>query len=141
MNKRVVALVVVVTLVAASISYYEYSSYESTVLQTTVVMGVITNIAGSLPSSPGSTAVSGESLVTISIGSDSFQRIVPCSPLPIGYNIGTTIQVADQLLRSGQHQYYPDIACKGGASPFNSALPHIDAPCDADHAGQNGCEA
>jgi hypothetical protein len=125
MKKRVIASVVVVALVVASIGYYEYSSYESAVLQTSVVMGNIKNIVGTaIPTpTPGVTTTSGSALVTISIGSVSFDQIVPCSPVK-GYNIGDKIQVADQLLRSGQHQYSPDIACKGSMSPFRTIYPH-----------------
>lgn len=125
MRKRAVAAIVVVALVVASIGFYEYSAYESTALDTTVVTGKITNIQGTpVPTpQPGVTATSGASLVTIKVGSDSFQQIVPCSPIR-GYNVGDSIQVADQLLRSGAHQFAPDIACRGGVSPFRAIYPH-----------------
>ena len=35
-----------------------------------------------------------------------------------------TVQVADQLLRSGAHQYAPDVSCKGAVSPFKALYPH-----------------
>jgi hypothetical protein len=125
MNRRVLISVVVVALVVASVGYYEYSSYEQTVLQTSVVTGKISNIQGTpipLPT-PGKSATGGASLVTVSIGSISFVQIMPCSPVK-GAFVGETVQVADQLLRSGQHQYAPDIACSGSASPFRSVYPH-----------------
>jgi hypothetical protein len=121
MKGRIVASVVVVALVVASVGYYEYSSYEGTVLSTTVVTGKITNMQGTpIPTpSPGTTTQSGATLVTISVGSDSFTQIVPCSPVR-GYTFGQTLKVADQILRSGEHQYVPDIACRGSQSPFAS---------------------
>jgi hypothetical protein len=126
------ALVVIVLLVSA---YYAVSAYEGSVVQTTVVTGTITTIQ--LPSSaPGAApaagnlggpaplpvpAVGGSSTLTyvvISVGSASITQVLPCSS--VHYTVGQTVKVADQQLRDGQHRYFPDVACRGQASPFQS---------------------
>jgi len=125
-------LLVVVLLVSA---YYVVSAYEASVVQTTVVAGTITTIQ--LPSSaPGAApaagnlggpaplpvpAVGGSSALTyvvISVGSASITQVLPCSS--VHYTVGQTVKVADQQLRDGQHRYFPDVACRGQSSPFQS---------------------
>lgn len=137
MKKRIIASIVVAALVVGVLAYYEYSSYEGAVLQTTVVSGKITGIEASGPGGGGvpapapggavagapaggakTTSAGGVSFVTISVPGDSFTQELGCGTLP--YFSGQTVQVADQLLRSGQHQYAPDIACKGDTSQFKS---------------------
>jgi hypothetical protein len=126
------ALVVIVLLVSA---YYAVSAYEDSVVQTTVVTGKISTIQ--LPSSsPGAApaggnlggpaplpvpAVGGSSTLTyvvISVGSTSITQVLPCSN--VQYVVGQTVKVADQQLRDGQQRYFPDVACRGQPSPFQS---------------------
>ena len=126
------ALLIIVLLVSA---YYVVSAYEDSVVQTTVVTGTITTIQ--LPSSsPGAApaagnlggpaplpvpAVGGSSALTyvvISVGSTSITQILPCSS--VQYKAGQTVKVADQQLRDGQQRYFPDVACRGQVSPFQS---------------------
>ena len=126
------ALVVIVLLVSA---YYVVSVYGESVVQTTVVIGTITTVQ--LPSSsPGAApaagnlggpaplpvpAVGGSSSLTyvvISVGSTSITQALPCSS--VHYAVGQTVKVADQLLRDGQQRYFPDVACRGQLSPFQS---------------------
>jgi len=123
---------------------YEYSTYEGAVVKTTVVSGKITNyqvtnsagggavigggLAGAAGGQPGAvkvgangvktTSTAGSALITIQVGSTSFSIIIGCISSP--YYAGMTIQVADELLRSGSHQYVPNIACKGSVLPFTS---------------------
>ena len=126
-SRWVLVSVVVVALLAVSIAYYEYSAYGHTVISTTIVSGTITKIVTTSPPSTnnylagigGSAASAGASLVTISVGKVSFTQVVPCSPVS-GYTVGQTLQVADQLLRSGAHSYAPDVGCKGSLSPFEA---------------------
>lgn len=145
MNTKVIISLVVVALLVISVGYYEYSSYEQTAVQTTVVTGKITNIMssaagpgglalpgavappgaappGAAPQAPAvktTTSNAGVSIVTISVGSGNFSTLFQCSPVR-GYSVGQTVKVADQLLRSGQHSYAPDVACPGTPSPFQS---------------------
>lgn len=125
------ALVIVVILVSA---YYALSAYGGSVVQTTVVTGTITTVQ--LPSStPGAPAagnlggpaptpvpaIGGSSSLTyvvISVGSTSITQALACSS--VRYTVGQTVKVADQLLRDGQHRYFPDVACRGQLSPFQS---------------------
>lgn len=137
MNKGVIAAVIVLLVVVSAVGYYEYSGYQQAVVQTSVVTGTITSIqaasagtAGAVPGQAGGGAlgqaggagvkgpITGSEFVTISIGSVSFTQVLPCTTAP--YRDGVTVRVADQLLRSGQHQYVADIACRGGVSPFAS---------------------
>jgi hypothetical protein len=127
MNKKVIASIVLVIVVVSVLGLYEFSVYEQGVVQTSVVMGTVTSVQASGPQAAGGlfaaagakkAASSGVSIITITVGSVSFTQVLGCGTLP-AYN-GETVQVADQLLRSGQHQYLPDIACKGSVSPFKS---------------------
>jgi hypothetical protein len=137
MKKKMIASIVVAALVVGILAYYEYSSYEGVVVQTTVVSGKITGIeasgpgGGGVPSpAPGgavagapaggakTTSAGGVSFITISVPGDSFTQELGCGTLP--YFSGQTVQVADQLLQNGQHQYVADIACKGDVSAFKS---------------------
>ncbi len=126
------ALVVIVLLVSA---YYAVSAYGESVVQTTVVTGTITTIQ--LPSStPGAAPAAGNlggpaplpvpalggsstlTYVVISVGSTSITQVLPCTS--VHYAVGQTVKVADQQLRDGQHRYFPDVACRGQPSPFQS---------------------
>jgi hypothetical protein len=137
MKKKIIASIVVAAIVVATLGYYEYSSYENAVLDTTVISGKITGIEASGPGGAGAPApglggaaagapaggaktssAGGVSFITISVPSGSFTQELGCGTLP--YFSGQTVQVADQTLRSGQHQYSPDIACKGDVSSFKS---------------------
>jgi hypothetical protein len=126
------ALVVIVLLVSA---YYVVSAYGGSVVQTTVVTGTIATVqlpssapgaapaAGNLggPAAPPVPAVGGGSTLTyvvISVGSTSITQALPCSN--VHYTVGQTVKVADQQLRDGQHRYFPDVACRGQISPFQS---------------------
>ncbi len=118
MRKRVIASIVVVALLVVSIGYYEFSVYEQTPIQTTVVMGKIAGFQSSAIPKGANGATSGATFVTIKLNSTSFAQLIPCVTFP--YYQGMSVQVADQTLRNGQHQYFPDVACKGGVSPFKS---------------------
>jgi hypothetical protein len=134
MGKKFIAsaLVVIVVLVSA---YYVVSAYGGSVVQTTVVTGTITTIQ--LPSStPGAAPAAGNlggpaptpvpalggssalTYVVISVGSTSITQALPCSN--VQYTVGQTVKVADQQLRDGQQRYFPDVACRGQPSPFQS---------------------
>ena len=65
---------------------------------------------------------SGLSFITITVGTDSFTQILSCGTN--AYYAGMSVQVADQLLRSGGHQYAADVACKGQVSAFKVLYPH-----------------
>jgi len=80
-----------------------------------------TTRASTTTKSTTSTA-SGLSFITIAVGTDSFTQILSCGTN--AYYAGMTVQVADQLLRNGAHQYAPDVACKGAISPFKALYPH-----------------
>jgi hypothetical protein len=110
--------VVVVVIIALSIGYYEYSGYEQTVISTTVVTGKITGLQSSAIPKGANGATTGATYVTIKVGNSTFNQLISCVTFP--YFQGMTVTVADQLLRSGQHQYAPDIACKGQVSAFKS---------------------
>jgi hypothetical protein len=126
MNKKVSAVIVVVIVLVSLVGYYEYSSYERSVVQTSVVNG---NIKGIETTSGGGgfaiggggakgASTSGISLVTVSVGPASFTQVLACiSPT---LSSGEKVQVADQLLRNGQHKYVANIACPGSTYPFNS---------------------
>src|ERR1700733_15948873 len=103
MNKRVVAVIVVAIVLVSLVGYYEYSSYERGVVQTSIVTGDIKGIQ--ISSAGGGFAIgggggkgastSGISLVTISVGSASFTQVLACiSPT---LSSGQKVQVADQL--------------------------------------------
>jgi hypothetical protein len=124
------ALVIVVLLVSA---YYVVSVYGGSVVQTTVVTGTITTIqlpssapgaapaAGNLGGAAPLPALGGSSTLTyvvISVGSTSITQALPCSN--VQYRVGQTVRVADQQLRDGQQRYFPDVACRGQLSPFQS---------------------
>ena len=128
-RKIVVSIVIVVILVAAV--GFVYPSYEQQVVSTTVVTGKISSVNASTPAgpvpgvAPGAVPALGAApstgaitYVTISVPSGSFTQILACGTS--SYYAGQTVHVADQLLRSGQHQYVPDIACKGSVSAFKS---------------------
>lgn len=134
MGKRFIvsALAVLVLLVSA---YYAVSAYGESVVQTTVDTGTIATIqlptsapgaapaAGNLggPAPPPVPALGGSSALTyvvISVGSASITQTLPCST--VHYTVGQTVKVADQQLRDGQHRYFPDVACRGQLSPFQS---------------------
>jgi hypothetical protein len=127
MNKRVTAVIVVVIVLVSLIGYYEYSSYERVVVQTSIVTGDIKGIqttsggGGGLAIGGGGAkgaSTSGISLVTVAVGSTSFTQVLACiSPT---LSSGQKVPVADQLLRNGQHQYVANIACPGSAHPFTS---------------------
>ncbi|MDA4118612.1 MAG: hypothetical protein OK455_09740 [Thaumarchaeota archaeon] len=118
MKKSILASIVLVVVVVSIIGYYEYSTSEGGVVQTTVVSGKITSLQSSAIPAGANGATSGATYVTITVGSTSFSQLISCVTFP--YFVGMTIQVADQTLRSGQHHYSPDIACKGSVSPFKS---------------------
>jgi hypothetical protein len=118
MKKRVLVSAVVVAMVFGSIGYYGYSAYGSTVVQTTVVTGKITGVQSSGIPKGANGATTGASYFTISINSTSFSYLLPCVTFP--YYSGMSVKVADQLMQSGQHQYLPDMACKGSVSAFKS---------------------
>jgi hypothetical protein len=132
MKKSIIGLIVFVLVVVAVIGYYEVSSQKGTLVSTNVVTGKITAVLVSgAPAGPGVPGVTlktstsskaGVTLVTISTPSGSFTQILQCGTAP--YYDGETVQVADQLFSSGQHQYSPDIACTGGVSPFKVLYPH-----------------
>ena len=124
------AIVIVVVLVSA---YYAVSAYGGSVVQTTVVTGTITtvqlpsstpgaappagNLGGPAPTPvPGLGGSSSLTYVVISVGSTSITQALACSS--VRYTVGQTVKVADQLLRDGQHRYFPDVACRGQLSPF-----------------------
>ncbi len=118
-RKKVLATIAIVVAISA-FAYYEYSAYEGAIVQTSVVTGKVTavNNSSSAPAGPG--LVPSMSSVTVTIGSSSVSQFLLCSPAP--YRVGQSVQVADQLLRSGQHQYAPDVACRGAVSPFKSVM-------------------
>jgi len=119
MRKRVIASVVVVALVAVSVGYYEFTAYESGVVSTTVVTGKIAGFQSSSIPAGSNGATSGATFVTVRIGSNTtFAQLIQCVTFP--YFAGMPVQVADQLLQSGQHQYVADIACRGQVSAFKS---------------------
>jgi hypothetical protein len=118
MNKKAILAVFVVVVIVGAVGYYEYTGYEQQVVQTTVVMGKITGIQSSGIPKGANGATTGATYVTIAVGSDSFSQLISCVTFP--FFVGQSVQVADQLLRSGQHQYYPDIACRGQVSAFKS---------------------
>ncbi len=118
MKMNVVVSVILVLVIISAVGYYEYSMYEQTVVQTTVVMGKITGIQSSAIPKGANGATTGATYVTVSAGSASFSQLISCVTFP--YYVGMSVQVADQLLRSGQHQYFADIACKGSVSPFKN---------------------
>jgi len=135
MNKRVIASVVL-AIVILSVGYYGFSGYEQGVVQTSVVTGMVTgvqstggtigpgvaqqngNLANIAAAQAGGGGEYGLSYLTISVGSESFTQTLRCGVSP--YYGGETVQVADQLLRNGQHRYFPDTACSGAVSPFQS---------------------
>ena len=127
MNKRVAAVIVVAIVLVSLVGYYEYSTYERAVVQTSIVNGDIKGIettsggGGGLAIGGGGAkgaSTSGISLVTVSVGSTSFTQVLACiSPT---LSSGGKVQVADQLLRDGQHKYIANIACPGSAHPFDS---------------------
>jgi hypothetical protein len=126
-NKRVAAVLVVVIVLVSLAGYYEYSSYERAVVQTSIVNGDIKGIETSSGGGGGlaiggggakGATTSGISLVTVSVGSTSFTQVLACiSPT---LTSGEKVQVADQLLRNGQHEYIANIACPGNTYPFKS---------------------
>ena len=118
MKKKVVVSLVVVAIVVGSIGYYEISAFGQTPVQTTVLTGKITGIQSSGIPKGANGATTGATYFTISLNSTSFSYLLPCVTFP--YYSGMSVQVADQLLSNGQHQYLPDIACKGSVSPFKS---------------------
>jgi hypothetical protein len=134
LRKKVIIPVVLAVIIGVA-GYYEISLYEQGVVQTSVVTGKITQVQ--LPTSgpgagaakeignPGAIGVAaagggnyGLTYVTISVPSGSFTQTFSCSVL--AYSVGQTVKVADQLLRSGQHVYSPDVACRGTVSAFQS---------------------
>jgi hypothetical protein len=133
-RKKVIIPVVLAVIIAVA-GYYGISAYEQSVVQTSVVTGKITLVelptsgpgagAAAQMGNPGAIGVAaagggryGFAYVTISVPSGSFIHALTCSSLP--YAVGQSVRVADQLLRNGQHQYAPDIACRGTVSPFAS---------------------
>jgi hypothetical protein len=131
-NKKVLIPVILVVIIAGAAGYYLYTNYEQAVVQTSVVTGKITAVQaqgnaigpgnamqGGNPGGLGGGAKSsGLTYVTITVGSTSFIESLPCTTAP--YATGQSVQVADQLLRSGQHVYSPDVACRGAISAFKS---------------------
>lgn len=136
MNRRLIGLVVLVVIVVGIGGYYEITQYNSGVVSTTVVNGQITGIVlsnanagagGVLANALGQAAgggvvkaqsTSGASLITISVGSVSFEQIIACNKST--YYNGETVQVADELLKGGGHTYIANIACTGGVLPFHT---------------------
>ena len=132
-KRKLAVLVVIVLVVVGTAGFYVIPSYEQQVVSTTVVSGKITGINASIPAvaavpgvaqggaipalgpKPTTGAIT---YVTISVSSGSFTQILACATSP--YYSGQTVRVADQTLRNGQHQYVPDVACKGEVSPFRS---------------------
>jgi len=114
MNRRVIASIVFAVVGVSVVGYYESSRYEGNVVQTSVVTGKITGVQST------GAAGNGLSIVTVSVGSASFTQPMSCGTVP--YYVGETVLVADQLLRSGQHQYSSDVACNGGVSPYQSLI-------------------
>jgi len=119
MKKKVVVSLVVVAIVVVSIGYYEISAFGQTPVQTKVLTGKITSIQSSGIPKGANGATTGATYLTITLNSTtSFSYLIPCVTFP--YYTGVSVQVADQLLANGQHQYVPDVACKGSVSPFKS---------------------
>jgi hypothetical protein len=120
-KKAVVGLALVGVIAVAALGYVGYNYFEGAVVQTSVVTGNVTAVDSSSTQLAGSGPVPNISRVTVKVGSDSFDVVLSCSPAP--YKVGQTVQVADQLLRGGQHQYSADVACRGGVSPFHTLYP------------------
>ena len=120
-KKAVIGLVLVGVIAVAALGYFGYNYYEGAVVQTSVIPGKVTVVDSSSTQLAGSGPVPNISRVTVTVGSDSFDVVLSCSPAP--YKVGQTVQVADQLLRGGQHQYSADVACRGDVSPFRSIYP------------------
>jgi len=133
-NKRVTGVSVLIVVLVAGLGYYEFNSYEGAVVSTVVTTGKITNVqasgaggggvqapvagaAGAGGKAAATTSSGGISFVTIQVGSNSFTQILSCGTLP--YYSGMSVKVADQTLRSGSHNYVPDVACKGSPTPFS----------------------
>ena len=132
-RKFIISVVAIIVLLASA--YFVVSVYGGSVVQTSVVTGTITTIQ--LPSSAGGAApgagalggpapaavpaVGGSSSLTyvvISVGSTSITQVLACSNTP--YTVGQTVKVGDEQLRDGQQRYFPDVACRGQLSPFQS---------------------
>lgn len=131
-NRRRVILPVLLVVVILIAGVYVVYTYEQSVAQVTVVTGKIAQIQ--LPSSePGAPPAAGGlggqgqgpvpgaggsplTYVVISIGSSSITQALPCSTVP--FAVGQTVKVADEQLRDGSHHFFPDVACRGQASPF-----------------------
>jgi len=119
MKKKVAVSLVVVAIVVGSIGYYEISAFGQTPVQTSVLTGKITGIQSSGIPKGANGATTGATYFTIALNSTtSFSYLMPCVTFP--YYSGMSIPVADQLLSNGQHQYLPDLACKGSVSPYKA---------------------
>lgn len=122
-NRKLIAVVVVVAILAISVGYYGYSSYEDAVIQTTIMRGTITGFQSSGVPNGANPNTAGATYVSIKTqGNVTFSQLIGCSTTP--FHVGTSVRLADQLLRSGQHNYIADIACKNQISEFSSL--HLD---------------
>ena len=115
------ALIILAVVVVASVGYVSFNAVEGGVVQTSTVMGKVSAVTSSSTQAAGSGPVPNISRVTVTVGSDTFDQVLACSPAP--YRVGQTVLVADQLLGSGQHQYSPDVACRGDVSPYRMIYP------------------
>jgi hypothetical protein len=130
--KLVVVLAVIAVIVIGYAGYLGVSSYEGAVVSTSVTTGKVTNIqSSSSVISSGNQVVPPVTRVTITVGSTSFDAVLSCSST--SYRVGNTVKVADQLLRSGAHQYAPDVACKGDVSPFQALYPSSTTSSSTSH--------
>jgi len=120
MKKRLIIPIVLVVLVVGAAGAYEYLTAPPGVVSTSMTTGKITGIDSSAIPKGANGQTTGATYLSIRVTSTNatISQLITCVQFP--YYVGMQVRVADQKLTNGEHQYLPDVACKGQVSPFVS---------------------